>query len=494
MNARTMNGADEVRARIAQAKLVPVERRSDVGNARRLVRTHGRDIHFVPGKGWIVWDDNHWLVDTSGGAIMRKAKDAVEQIHAEARLINDEDQRRMTRQHAMNSESVGRIKAMIELAASEPGVELTANLIDADPMLFGVSNGVVDLRTGEFREARRDDYVTKIGGIAFDAGARCPNWTAFLKRVLDDDVSAYLKRAVGYALTGRTSEEVLFVLWGSGNNGKSTFRETIFALFGDYAMGADATLLMTSRGNDSATPDLARLQGRRFVTVNETGKSDVLNEAKVKFITGHDVITARHLYQSPFDFTPTHKSFLTTNNKPIIKGTDEGIWRRINLVPFVKAIESEQKDVNFREKMLLPELAGIFNWALEGCEEYLRGGLMPPDSVTKATQKYRDDMDLVGQWIEENCERGPAMEETSANLYREYETWAKREVSFAISNIAFGRELSGRGFENKKVRRMKGFGGLRLKSSVIQGNGTTSKRGETAIVPDVTDGTEDVPF
>jgi putative DNA primase/helicase len=492
MSSIAASGADEVRARIARAELVPVERQSDLGNARRLVRTHGRDLHFVPGVGWIVWEDDHWRVDVSGAAIMRRAKDAVEKIHAEAQLINDEDRRKKMRQHALNSESAARLRAMIELAQTEASVELAANLIDADPMLLGVRNGVVDLRTGKFRETRRDDYVTKIAGTAFDAGARCPGWDAFLKKFLDDDVIAYLKRAAGYALTGLTGEEVLFVLWGSGYNGKSTFRETLFALFGDYAMGADATLLMTSRGNESATPDLARLQGKRLVTVNETGKKDVLNEAKVKFITGHDVITARHLYQNPFDFTPTHKSFLTTNNKPIIKGTDEGIWRRIHLVAFERTIKKDEKDVNFREKVLLPELAGILNWALEGCAEYLRDGLKPPDAVTTATREYRDDMDLIGQWIEKACERGADKKETTTNLYRDYEAWSKREVGFAISSIAFGRELSGRGFENKKVSGQRGFHGLGLK-----GDFSTEQEGSPTDQEAMrfgTDGTDEAPF
>ena len=438
MSGSVVNGADEASARIARAEPVAVERRTDLGNARRLVRVHRRDLRYIPAwKSWIVWEDGHWRTD-AGGAIMRKAKDVVEKIHAEAQRINDEDQRKLMRQHAMASENVRRIGAMIELAESEPGVELAANLIDADPMLLGVPNGVVDLRAGKFREARRDDHVTKIAGTAFDAGARCPEWIAFLKKFLPDDVIAYLKRAIGYALTGVTGEEVLFVLWGSGNNGKSTFRETVFALFGDYAMGADATLLMTSRGNESATPDLARLQGRRFVTVNETGKNDVLNEAKVKFITGHDVITARHLYQSPFDFTPTHKSFLTTNNKPIIKGTDEGIWRRIHLVPFVRTIQRQERDVNFREKKLLPELAGS-QLGPGGVRRIPARRSQTMRCVTEATREYRDDMDLVGQWIKERCELGDGKKEASADLYCDYEAWAKGGAGFAISSIAFGR-------------------------------------------------------
>src|SRR6516162_3709046 len=173
------------------------------------------------------------------------------------------------------------------------------------------------------------------------------------------------------------------------------------ALLGDYAVGSDASLLITSKHTGGATPDLARLYGRRLVTINETSPNDFLNESRMKFITSHDVITARHLYENFFDFPPTHKGFLTTNHKPIVRGTDHGIWRRLHLVPFLVKIEEKERDKHFREKKLAPELSGILNWAIAGCASYLKDGLNPPKSVTDATEDYRHDMDLVGLWIEE---------------------------------------------------------------------------------------------
>jgi putative DNA primase/helicase len=190
----------------------------------------------------------------------------------------------------------------------------------------------------------------------------------------------------------------------------SHFRETIFALLGDYAVGADASLLVTNKKTGGATPDLARLHGRRLVAINETEQNDFLNEARVKFITSHDIITARNLYEEPFDFTPTHKTFLTTNHKPIVRGTDEGIWRRIHLLPFIKVIPAKERDANFRDKKLLPELPGILNWALDGLKEYQRNGLNPPKVVMDATGEYRQDMDIIGNWIDEQCELDPAAE------------------------------------------------------------------------------------
>ena len=255
----------------------------------------------------------------------------------------------------------------------------------------------------------------------------------------------------------------MFVLWGLGANGKSTFRETLFAALGEYAVGADASLLITNNRSRGATPELARLHSRRLVTINETEQNAMLNEARVKFITGHDIITARDLYEGPFDFTPTHKTMLTTNHKPIIRCTDEGTWRRIHLIPFLQTIPPEDRDRNFREKRLLPECPGILNWALEGLAAYHREGLNPPDTVLNATREYREDMDLIGAWIDECCLLDSKAEEETATLYANYKKWAQEQVGFMISPIAFGRDLADRGFKKKKVNRSRGFSGLKLK-------------------------------
>jgi putative DNA primase/helicase len=441
---------------------------TDLGNARRLVRLYEEDIRYVHAwRKWLVWQDGHWRKDEDG-SVIRMAKSVVEQMFAEAALINDESRRTATRAHALRSQSAQRLAAMVKLAETEIEVVLPVEKLDADPHLLGVQNGVIELPTGQFRAAQRTDYITKIAGVAYDADAKCPHWDAFLKKILDKELIKYLERVNGYLLTGLTGEEVMFIPWGRGSNGKSTYRETIFALLGDYAVGAEASLLITSKKSGGATPDLARLHGRRLVTVNETEQNDHLNDSRVKFITGHDVITARNLYEEPFDFTPTHKTFLTTNHKPIVKGTDEGIWRRIHLLPFIKVIAIEERDPNFREHKLLPELPGILNRALEGLKEYWNIGLQPPAGVTDATKEYRDDMDLVGNWIEERCEVNPAAEEdtayqeTTANLHFDYEEWAKGSVGFSMSTIALGRELVNRGFKQKKVKQVRGISGLRL--------------------------------
>jgi putative DNA primase/helicase len=408
----------------------------------------------------MTWDEGRWHRDDDGAA-MRAAKATIEEMFAEAAQIDDEARQRALRVFALKSQNAQRLAAMIKLAESEAKVVVAAEKLDADPHLLGVANGVIDLRTVTWREAERDDYVTKIAGVAFDADATCPCWLEFLDTIFPltaernknqrEELIAYLQRVTGYLLTGLTVEEVLLVLWGKGNNGKSTFRETIFALLGDYAVGSDVGLLMTSKQIGGATPDLARLHGRRLVTINETPQHSRLNEARVKFITSHDIITARNLYQEPFDFTPTHKTFLTTNHKPIVRDTDEGIWRRIHLIPFIATIAKESRDRHFREKKLLPELPGILNWALEGLRSYWRDGLSPPREVIMATKEYRDDMDIIGQWIDERCEKNAEAKETIAAIYSDYKEWARDEIGFAMTSISLTRELVERGFPRVRM-------------------------------------------
>jgi putative DNA primase/helicase len=256
-------------------------------------------------------------------------------------------------------------------------------------------------------------------------------------------------------------------------NGKSTFRETLHALLGDYGLAADAGLLTERKVAGGASEEVARLKGRRLVAVNETAESEQLNEARVKFITSQDMITARNLYGHFFDFFPTHKTFLGTNHKPIIRGNDEGIWRRVQLIPFTVTIPEDAVEKYFRERRLMPELPGILNWALKGLREYQKIGLEPPDVVKASTQDYRDDMDVVGQWLDERCERDPRASVPTADAYQDYSQWAADEVGWELKKLTFRRNLSDRGFPRVKGSRgQRRIGGLRLKSAgLAQGNG-----------------------
>ena len=328
------------------------------------------------------------------------------------------------------------MRAAVALAESEGNIVAAAHKLDADPWLLGAQNGVIELNTGKFRSAGPEDLITKRAKVTFDPHAKCPNWKKFIDTITggDVDLQSYIQRAVGYLLTGSVREEVMFVLYGTGRNGKSTFRETLHTLMGDYALAADAGLLTERKRAGGATEEIARLKGRRLVAVNETEENDHLNEARVKFITSQDTITARNLYGHLFDFFPTHKTLLTTNHKPIVRGTDEGIWRRVQLIPFTVTIDKNQLEKDFREKRLVPELSGVLNWMLDGLAAYQKQGSNPPVSVTGSTKEYREDMDVVGQWIAERCDVLPTASVATNEAYDDYFRWASDEVGWHLRN------------------------------------------------------------
>jgi putative DNA primase/helicase len=441
---------------------------TDLGNARRLVSRHGKNIRFIhEWKKWIIWNGNRWEVDNDG-AVVRLAKDTVTAMYSQALRITDSDKRHQLIGHALKSQAEPRLRAMVSLAESEIEVVLSAKTLDANPWLLGVQNGVIELKTGEFRPGRREDFITKQAGVSYDPDAQCVEWLKFLDTVTDGDkqLQVYLQRALGYALTGSVQEEVTFILWGTGNNGKSTFRETLHALHGDYALAADASLLTEQRTRGGATEEIARLKGCRFVAVNETNENDQLNEARVKFITSQDTMTARYLYGHLFDFFPTHKAFVTTNHKPIVRGTDKGIWRRLHLIPFTVTIPENAVETEFRERRLMPELPGILNWAIEGVAAYLKEGLNPPETVLAATDEYRKDMDVVGQWLEERCVREPNASTPTNTAYCDYTQWAASEIGWALTSLRWRRNLSDRGFDAAKgTHGQRVIKGLRLKFS-----------------------------
>jgi putative DNA primase/helicase len=436
--------------------------RTDLGNARLLVKRHGINVRFIyEWRKWIVWSGNRWEVDNDG-AVDRLAKETVTAMHLDA--LQAMDQTRIS--HALRSQSEARLKAMVSLAETEQGIVLSAAELDSNPWLLGVQNGVIVLKEGKFRAGRREDFITKQAGVAYDPDAKCHEWLKFLDTITGGNLSqrSYIQRLVGYALTGLVREEVMFVLYGIGNNGKSTFRETLHALLGDYALSSDASLMTERKTPGGATEEIARLKGRRFVAVNETNENDQLHEARIKFTTSQDTITARNLYGHFFDFFPTHKTFVTTNHKPIVRGTDEGIWRRLHLIPFTVTIPKSAVEKDFRERRLMPELAGILNWAIAGVAAYLKEGLNPPAIVRTATDDYRQDMDVVGQWLEERCVRDPNAGTPTGNAYEDYAYWAGAEIGWALTRLRWRRNLSDRGFEAAKgTHGQRVIKGLRLK-------------------------------
>lgn len=416
------------------------------GNARRLVALHGADLrHCDELGGWLTWDYRRWRRDRKEA--VRRAKDIPEEMLREAAEL-DGDARKTVGRHALNTDSAKGIQNMLKMAESDPLVTATSDQFDTDPWALNVLNGTLNLRTGKLRPHCPEDMITKLASVNFDSEASCPTWDKFLSRVLPDpEVRAFVQRAVGYSLTASTGEQIMLLLYGSGNNGKSTFLEAIRAMLGDYAQQTPAETLLRKR--QGAIPnDVARLRGARFVTAVETDEGRSMAEVLVKQLTGGDTLSARFMRGEWFEFRPDCKIWLATNHKPVVRGTDDAIWRRIRLVPFTFAIPKNERDKDLTQR-LCNELPGILNWALEGCSAWQKDGLGVPEGVRTATDTYRAEMDEFGAFLAECCLTGESYRTYSRNLRCAYEGWCDRNGEKPLTTRAFALRLSERGFKSK---------------------------------------------
>ena len=355
--------------------------------------------------------------------------------------------------HAFATQRDARLRAMINLAKGEQRARIEPNVLDANAWLLGCPNGTLDLRTGKLREARREDFITKQIGVAFDPAATCSRFREFLDWATqgDRERAAFLQALAGYALTGEVCEEQMCVFVGDGDNGKSTLVMTLYDLFGDYAVKVRSDLLVHAQGKEGApSPDVAALRGMRLAIVSETEDGCSLSEARIKDIVSNEVIAARRLHRDPFTFRPTHKIILSTNHRPHVRGTDHGIWRRLAIVRFNATVEEEQKVADFRERFLRPEQAGILNWLIEGLMRWARDGLRLPASVRKATAEYRSEMDTVGQWIEERTEKDRGAIAAARRLYADYVLWLGAQGR-PVGARKFGEELERNGYAACKL-------------------------------------------
>ena len=429
------------------------ERLTDVGNAMRLVSLHGSDLRYVPEfKKWLVWDGGRWLIDEDG-EIMRRSKDTAAAIYVEAKIAAEAGEQPMADKlasHAGKSQAVQKLKAMIELAQSEQGIPARTTELDNNNYLLGVANGVINLQTGALREPRREDLITKRALVDYEPDAHAPLFLAFLDRIMGGNQAliGFIHRAVGYSLTGLTDEQCLFFLHGSGQNGKSTLLTAIKELLGDYAMQCPAETLMVKQGGGIPN-DIARLRGARMVATSETEDGRRFAETMIKQLTGQDTIAARFLFAEYFEFIPNFKIWLAANHKPVIRGDDYAIWRRIRLIPFAVTIPPEEKDGKLPEK-LRAEYPGILAWAVQGCLEWQRQGLNPPPEVLAATEEYKSEMDLIGKWIEECCITAPHATAKASALYGNYKRWVEDNGGFPLSSTKFGMKLGDRGYQKEK--------------------------------------------
>ncbi len=434
-------------------------RDTDIGNAERLVAWHGEDLRYVRGmKSWMHWDGRTW--DTDGGSeAERRAKRTVRRVLVEASKVDDPARRQAMTRWSNQSENDQRIRAMLNRASVEPGIEVKVDQLDADPWRLVALNGVVDLRTGALLPHDRAALETRVAPADYDPNAHSELWDSFLVQTLPDEGSReFLQRAAGYSLTGDTREEVLFFIHGPTRSGKSTFAEAFKATLGDYAKTADFDTFLKQRAEGGPRNDIASLVGRRMVLSLEVEDGRSLAVALVKLLTGGDTVSSRFLYKEAFDFKPVMKLWLVANHKPRANADDDAIWERMRVIPFTNTVPTERRDRGLKLRLTTdPQIrSAILTWAVRGCLAWQKEGLNPPAEVQGATAAYREECEHAAAFVED-CLVAAAGARTSAKAVRQsYEAWCEANGEHAVGPKKLAAELERHGF--KKGVRISGGG------------------------------------
>jgi putative DNA primase/helicase len=423
---------------------------TDMGNAERLVDLHGKDFRYCfPMRKFFVWDGKRWNGDNMG-LMRRMCKDVVRGMIEEAAKVEDESARKTLCQYALKCETVKKARDMMEFAQSEDGIPILPEDLDQNIFLINCLNGTVDLQTGELRSHRRNDLITKLAPANYNPDAPCEAWLKHLQKIMggNESLIEFLQRALGYSLTGDTSERKIFIEYGSGANGKTITNDTIASVIGDYAARTPTETLLIKR-NDGIPNDVARLKGARFVYASEAESGKRLAESLIKDLSGGDKISARFLHQEFFEFHPEFKIWLATNHKPIIEGTDKAIWDRIRLIPFeVRIPENERIPKSIMLDTFKNESDGILTWLIQGCLAWQRDGLGCPEEVTAATTAYRNEMDVLGDFLNNRCVFGDNYTVSAKNLYEAYKEWGENNGCDVIAKNEFGKKLNERGIDS----------------------------------------------
>jgi putative DNA primase/helicase len=425
--------------------------------ALRFSRNYARDWRYVHDWGtWMRWDGMRWVKENTLHVF-----DLIRRICRDASAECGDSEKFTASKLASRATSA----AVERLAATDRDHAATVKQWDTDPWLLNTPTGTVDLHTGEIRNHRGADYLTKITAVG--PGRDCPQWLQFLDRVTasDSELQAFLQRMIGYCLTGVTRDHALFFLYGTGANGKSVFLSTISGLLSDYARTA-APSSFTASAIEQHPTDLAGLRGARFVMAIETEEGARWAESKIKSLTGGDKVTARFMRGDYFEFIPEFKLVIAGNHKPSLRSVDEAIRRRLNLVPFTVTIPKDERDSRLSEK-LRAEFPGILNWAVQGCLDWQNYGLNAPSAVRDATEDYLAAEDAMGRWLEERCILKRAAWVASSALFADWKAWCEETGENPGSQKRFAQQLDARKFSRARTNRFKGFVGLALRRSLV---------------------------
>lgn len=440
---------------------------TDMGNGLRLVEMRGSAIRYCKAYGdWLIFDGNCWQPDHKL-QIETFAQQVPARILAET-PPKDSEKAIEHQKFALATQSKERLAALIATARSM--VPVTPAELDRDPWLLNVRNGSIDLQSGEFREHRSSDLITKMAKVDFDPMAECPTWDRFILEIMNgsEELAAYLRRAVGYSITGVIREHVFFFLYGTGRNGKGTFLNTMFAILGDYANEIDSDLLISQNSKQHPTA-LTELEGRRFVSADESDDGRRLAEGLVKKLTGGNPIQARRMHENFYVFYPTHHLWYAANHKPEIRDMSPGMWKRIKLIPFEVCFDDglpggRRPDLELESK-LMGESSGILNWMLQGCREWQAEGLSEPEAVRKAVKNYRSEMDVIGWFVDERCVSAVGIKTKLQDIYADYKWWCEQASIKPMGVRKFSSCLEDLGFKTSKSNSTVWKFGVRLKTT-----------------------------
>lgn len=472
----------DVRAAMAGGrKVVPFNKQkrqmTEFGNAERMLDHYGDGLMYVPEIGtWFNWTGVYWS-SAAGVHMEHLAKETVRALPDEAKSIESDGERAEFYKFCAISQRAVMVRNMVSLAQSDPRIVVPVGELDKATHLLGVGNGAVDLRTGELLAPDQSHRITTITPVEYAPRARASLFEQTVADVFfgDADMIGFFQRLIGYSILAQPTEDILAIPYGSGSNGKSTVLGAIRDVLGEHAKMASADTFLSSGAGGAnaggAREDILRLRGARFVYVSEPDEGSELREGLIKSMTGGEPLPARGLYsKTTVDVVPTWCAFMPTNHRPIVKGDDHAIWRRLMLVPFTRNFDQDltvTKDPDRAEK-LAAEAKGILRWCVEGALAYQKRGLQPPAAVRKAREEYKSDMDLLGEWLDECCELDPGLVETNAKLWASWEAFAKArgELRFIASAKSLGRRLQAKGMEpvmNTYGLRGRGLLGIRVR-------------------------------
>jgi P4 family phage/plasmid primase-like protien len=427
----------------------------------------GQLLFCYPRNKWLKYDGTIWNWCEQGEEL-EAAKNTAKHIAVMAGQIFSKDptnpNSKKIIQHAQNTHNINRLEAMLKVAAAETNMSIgNMSMLDSDPLLLGCKNGVLNLVTGRLLPPDPEMLITRQVSTSFDETAYAPNWIKFLDQCFlsDQETIDYIQKALGYSLTGLVKEEILHFCFGSGRNGKSVFANIITKLMGDYALTAPSEMLMR-RDRNSATNDIARLCGSRLVLANETRSDQRFDDLTIKQLVSTERISARFLHNEFFEFWPTFKIWIRGNHKPVVTDDSEGAWRRIRLIPFENNLPEDAIDPNL-EETLLKELDGILAWMVEGAIKWQIEGLRPSPRIKAASNQYRKDCDIVGDFISENCTLETSLKVTQSALWSRWQEWSKENGYFTGSKKTFTRRLKDRGISDLGyVNGQRAYTGIKL--------------------------------